>query len=479
MSSVTITSMGWRGSGSKYIVQRPSRLRHVGRGALLDGDGRVAIDWSSTERQTATVPTAQSLPGFAYWPDVSRGDELYDRVTDVWPRREPVPSPAIAVILESSPMRLKGEGDAIVGLGSLRRGAAITTFGRRIGVSDIRLITQPLLVRAVLERLPARTVQTAQRALLGGGRIPPATWAAIRAVLSEHPDLGPLLDELDRRGEELPSWVREETQTQQILTFEYDAVGIALEATGVDRRELRTWVPPQKPAPFLTGIQNTVLIEDQILVHDFERFGDWDRSGANGLSAVFTDRGGRRVHVMNVNRHRLESTIGADLIYYNEPHKAFTVVQYKRMRLESRSAESMSQEPVYRAGNDRNLPKQLRRMSALEAGMRDPRVGSLEELRLGNSMCFLKFCDPRLDLRSDDLVKGMYVSLDVWSMFNRWRGDKVSYRTMDRYLTNTDFLRLVGDGWIGSAGEVTTVIEAYITGALRNKHSVTLAVGSA
>jgi hypothetical protein len=60
---------------------------------------------------------------------------------------------------------------------------------------------------------------------------------------------------------------------------------------------------------------------------DFERI-----ERPNGM--VHFSRGAERLTVLNVNRRPLEQLTGADLIYHNETHDSFVLVQYKTMSRE-------------------------------------------------------------------------------------------------------------------------------------------------
>lgn len=420
------------------------------------------------------------LPGFIYRPtgEIDK-DFLYDRderITDTWTRGAQIPSSAVALIVQQDRW---GDREQIQGLGLFERGDAVTSFERRISVEFITMFDEPVESEPFVQSLTPRVRTHAADMLDRGGPVPPATWTAMREVLLRDSLTRSVIERFEARTSP-PRWVDSTSRATQIVAFEQDALGLALSLEGLDRRrELQQWVPPSEPAPFLQGLEHSELREDQLLIHDMQRFGDWDRTDINGVWATFSSRNGDHLVVMNVNRHPIETTLGADLIYYSALHKAFTVVQYKRMRRES----SSNREPVYRPAHDRNLTPQLNRMRELEAGMLVTAPRQLNEYRLGTGMCYLKICKPDLHLANSDLAGGMYIGVGMWDLVLERLCKPGSYPaiTFDRgvrHFSNTMFIDLVQGGWIGSYGEVTTEIERYIARALDNKHSVTLATGT-
>jgi hypothetical protein len=418
-----------------------------------------------------------ALPGFVYRPTGSvTEDTLYRRrrVTDSYPWGDPLQAPAIVLVVREN---------SIVGVGMLERGAKMTTFERRISVGDLELISQPLDIGWLLTRVASRVRRHARETFRVGGPVPPATWLEVRAVLDAVPDLRALIARLDHRAVP-PPWVHEtDRRARQVLEQEQDAVGLALSLGGLERGALASWAPAEEPLPFLAGLEHVELREDQLLFQDTLVFGDWDRRNVNGLWAEFWSPEGRRVTVMNVNRHPLETTLGVDLIYYSHPHDAFTLVQYKRMRWERRTSR-VGRDPVYRPAHDRNLARQITRMRRVEKGGGVDPVGRMVDYRLGRSTCFLKVCRPDLDLGASELSRGMYMDLDLWALVLAYLSETetnpaISFDRGTRYLTNTEFIDLVRKGWIGSRDVTSAKIMRYVDAELRGRHSVTLATATA
>lgn len=415
------------------------------------------------------------LPGFIYIPTgVIDEDTLYrrNRVTDAHLRGQVVAATALAVVVQDG---------AVVGLGLLERGPAITSFERRIAVSQLSLLEAPVAIGTIEGRLPRRVRQRGGEVLRVGGGVPPATWKALRDVLVHSSEIREVIEHIERRASP-PTWVRETTtRSTQVVQQEQDAVGLSLSLAGLDRDPLEQWTPPDEPAPFLAGLEHTELREDQLLINDMQVFGDWRRMRANGLYSEFSDSHGRRLTLLNVNRHPLETVLGVDLIYFSHRHQAFTLVQYKRMRWESKD-HGVGRDPVYRPIHDKNLGRQIERMRRVASTADGSPATSLRDYRLGPVSCFLKVCHPEFDLMSSDLSKGMYMDLDLWDLATAHlavdRRGAISFNKDMRYLNNTEFMGLVREGWIGSQGITTKSIQDYVVSALRSRHSVTLAAGA-
>lgn len=412
------------------------------------------------------------LPGFIYIPTGAIDeDTLYRRnkVTDTYLRGQMVAAPALAVVVQDA---------GVAGLGLLERGPAITSFERRITVSQLSLLESPIPMGNLEARLPRRVQQYGAEALRFGGPVTPATWTALRDALMQSPGLRDLITHIERRASP-PGWVLESaSRSTQVVQQEQDALGLSLSLAGLDRDPLERWTPTDEPAPFLAGLEHTELREDQLLINDMQIFGDWRRLRANGLYSEFSDSQGRRLTVLNVNRHPLETVLGVDLIYYSHRHQAFTLVQYKRMRWESRD-HGVGRDPVYRPNDDKNIGRQIERMRRVASTADGTSATSLPDYRLGSMSCFFKVCHPEFDLGSSELSKGMYMDLDLWDLVTAHLANDgsgaISFKKDLRYLNNTEFIGLVREGWIGSRGIATETIQDYVMRTLRSRHSVTLA----
>ncbi len=164
-----------------------------------------------------------------------------------------------------------------------------------------------------------------------GAQFDPRTWEAVRlAVVAGRPELAAGLERLERKAEaRRPRLYRGDVEP--IVAYEHDAVGLALELAGMDRRPvLNAWVGTET-APFLDGLEEFRVPEDRMIEHDSRVFGGWQllREGAVGM--VQFQQGPRQLTVINVNRAGVEHALGVDLVCYNHEFDAYVLVQYKRM----------------------------------------------------------------------------------------------------------------------------------------------------
>jgi hypothetical protein len=310
-----------------------------------------------------------------------------------------------------------------------------------------------------------------------GGRVPPATWAGVIRVIEElRPALAAdirHLDDLRRKaGQRLVG------HAWDIVAQERDAVGMALEIFGEDRKaHLRRWLPAgEAPEPFLAGLARVRLNEDQITIHDSRVFPGWRTLAPTTAFTRFV-RGGEELNVFYVNRAPLETTLGVDLIYYHHGYDAFVMVQYKTMRREGTRW-------IYRplgSSHDR----QLGQMRSVQSEL-DVRTGAIPTgsaaYRLDSNAFFFKLCRPaEVKLLSTELIPGMYVPLPLWDVLfdsGSPQGPRGGARLIygeARHLNNTTFASLVQDGWIGSRGTGSDYLKPIVEDSLSTDRSVVVA----
>ena len=106
--------------------------------------------------------------------------------------------------------------------------------------------------------------------------------------------------------------------------------------------------------------------------------------------------------------------------------------------------------------------------------------------RLGADSFFFKlYANPRARPPLQGLLRGMYLPLSYWTSMlgapatlGPRGGRLVTYENIHRYLNTSQFVDLVGDGWLGSPVASERVIKEVIAHALEQRHSVTLASAS-
>lgn len=272
-----------------------------------------------------------------------------------------------------------------------------------------------------------------------------------------------------------------------IEVFERDALASIWEAWGgpsLRKRELRKLTPV---APFLSSLKSAYVREDPMITQDQINFPDFHlvRSDVVG-SIVMSDMYGREhLTVLNCNRQALEHTLGVDLVYYNHSYNSFVMVQYKRMIQGPRG------EAHYRPDSDANHEGELGRMieadrTLLLQGNQQPEA-MLDTYRLSSGAFYLKLCAARVNAALDaGMVPGMYFPLGLWRVMcqaSEMRGPKgglvMTWDNCRRRLNNSEFSRLLRQGWIGSAAGQSSHLQSLIEKSLQGRRMVVIGATSA
>jgi hypothetical protein len=284
-----------------------------------------------------------------------------------------------------------------------------------------------------------------------------------------------------------------ESRVKENLAEQKDSIGLALDIFKADRAaELTKWTPPAKERedvpPFLEGLEAANVLEDTIVGHDAQVFGDWykdqDKSYQIGVATFLKQ--GQRLSVMNVNRTPVEKALGVDLLYYHHQFQAYIMVQYKRMILKSKEFRFQLPKPD---NLEDSYNKEIRAMEEFERTypMEPSDIKALGDYRLYPGTFYFKLCQAlNFDPLSPDLTPGMYIPLDYWQHLIRSQqvlgpqgGISITKDNVGRYLNNTLFVQLAQSGWIGSRIGNKAILSTIICEALKNKRSVTLAVSQA
>jgi hypothetical protein len=367
-----------------------------------------------------------------------------------------------------------------------RRGAEVVTdkyritFNNFVRFEQISFADIEAKIGLGFDSILARSMQGVSK------RMSPEDWTELWGFLKYlRPDVAKDLDTLDRMRQDANRGLERE-QGFQIMAQEKDAVGLALDIFGNKRLSVvPEWRPEDgnyRPAPFILGLNKTFLREDAMIFHDSRIFGDWREidSYQTGPSAVF-QRGDEALTIINANRNPIEESLGVDLIYYSHFYDSFVMVQYKRMVEEARNTW------VYRPYSDDGYEKELSRMKGFEAENPDlPDDWTLEDYRLHSRAFYWKLCE-NVNFRptASDYIKGIYLPLDYWELLlkdkrvsGKRHGVAISRSNAGRHISNTLFVDLVQDGWIGSRAGHSAVISEIIRQCLENGKSVIVAATS-
>lgn len=306
-------------------------------------------------------------------------------------------------------------------------------------------------------------------------RIEGADWnALLDAIKLLRPELATSLDEYEKHR------LLVGTPTEQVaiktIAQERDATRLALECFGLEKEDIRAALEfelPPEPAPFLKGLKAVKLREDPMIDHDARLVTDFGEMRSLIQGSIVYTKGNERLTVLNVNRAGVERAIGVDLIYYTHRYKSYVMVQYKRLH-------KVPSDWVFSL-NDKQFEADLTRMKAFN--LEYPSSGFTGEpldYRLNDQHFYFKFCkDVSYEPLDSSMIDGMYLPLEYLQslkdspLTKGHRGGCIlGYENTVRHLNNSDFIRLVRGGWIGSRTNTTAVVTELVRTCIDADHSV-------
>lgn len=329
-----------------------------------------------------------------------------------------------------------------------------------------------------------------------GGKVPEATWAAtLNAIRQLRPNV---TDEIDRL-ETLTKYagVRLTGSRTEILAQEREALGVSLDifsgGSALRNQVLTQWAPKDEEVTgldegkqeasiqeteaslpsFLQGLPERYRQEESALQHDLMNWNGATSVSIEGVSSF--EQGSRKLSVVYANRNSLETTLGVDLIYFNEAFNQFVLVQYKLMREESG-------QQVYRP--DDQFREELSRMDAFNSRYVDGESPTKDsEIRLNADGFFFKLVPNRgLVAASGELSRGMYLPREYVHFLvgphgpvGSRGGCVVNFENATRYLSNSEFISNVRLGRIGTYGSVSTLISNVIRAYYETGRGVVIA----
>ena len=351
---------------------------------------------------------------------------------------------------------------------------------RKVRVEFINFADTRIPLAEVERRVDSQIRRNIVRVRTGvGGRVPPGTWRDMKRAIGEiDPSSLEALEWLERQRDQ--SGERIDRPGVMIVAQQRDATGLALDAFDRSKRLrkqiLQKWTPPEgnRLTSFLDGLP-VRSIEDQAIARDASSFAGATETRPTVTGTVF-DLGDRKLEVFNVNRTRIEESLGVDLLYFNEMFDAWTMVQYKLM-------ENCRGESHYRP--DAAFDRALEKMQQFRT--KEPDTWKVEHGGVSYRLCgdgfYFKLCTRvQLEVLSESLLAGMYLprqfmeaTLGDVSLRGPQDGRVVTYENTARHLTNTLFADLVREGWIGTRRVSSSRIGKIVKEALSEKQSVVLA----
>jgi hypothetical protein len=362
-------------------------------------------------------------------------------------------------------------GTVALGLGRSRGRSG--DLDRLVRVEHIARIG-PVSMSQVEQLLDPRVSRWAIATLMAGGLLGERGGVAVLDALVE---LQPAVEGLLRDLRQRQARDRRQFAPHSVLHVEQrDALALGLEMSGLDSRPIVDAFAPLPGEPYLSFQSAPTASEASILRHDIQNFEGWQRIDGQVHDVVhFVDPrdSARRVTAFYADKEGLERVTGTDLIYYTHHVPGFVLVQYKRLVREGRDGGAGA--AVYRP--DAQLREEIRRMRSFS----DARMGgSVATWRLHSGPFYVKLVESdkqRPETRR--LVSGMYFPLDLFEMLiespgvlGPKGGRRISWDNAERYLSNTEFVNLVQQGWIGSQGDATEAILDVVNALVGEGHGV-------
>ncbi len=371
---------------------------------------------------------------------------------------------------------------AITHIANGRKGASAGTGLVRLNMTDFQRLDRPLPFEDLVGLVSQRFRSPLRRVLNSGGLIPPKTFRAVVDALTRLD--ASLASRLARFSERRAQAIRRFTPEERAsLAVQKESLALALDIAGMPREEILSWSPtPGKPASFLEGLPAARVREDVMIIKDFTSVPGFEavRDATNVAAMTFENPQDRnqKLTVIMANRLPLEEQTGADLIYYNELYGAFVLVQYKAM-------EKTGDDPEFRWRDGDQFGKEIERMDALLTELAQCEPDHVPEgFRLCANPFFLKFCS-RVVFNPDDkgLFSGIYLPLDLWKRLHangRLKGPQggnvVSFGNVGRKLSNSQFIELVANSWVGTTIPQSAELAKVIRAVLESGRTVTFAV---
>ncbi len=349
----------------------------------------------------------------------------------------------------------------------------------KLDIWNVMPFAKPVRVASIKAKLQGKQVKRAKLALDGGHVSASAFSSLMNALRQVAPGAWRIAEGVVDRSrvgsvEPAPAKIN--------WAYQRDAVVTALEIARIPKEQLA--VVPQldeEVSPTITSIfdsdEDVTSTEDQLILQDLAKASEGWRwiKDQRFPAKLFTNRD-TSLTIILANKLPLERLLGVDLIYVNETFRSVIFVQYKMF-------SGKEGEDGYRP--DKQLAEEIKRMDVAAKVLAGVAVDqSCDGYRLGQDPFFLKFCSKLLSHNDKGHVPGIYVPLSFWKRLVNTqaakgkRGGTIIYPDTfgRRKMTPTNFIDMVGRGWIGTSTQQTDLVIPYLFDVLRGRKSVVLAV---
>ena len=397
------------------------------------------------------------------WEDIQLLMEELDRDRFQHNFRSPTVTPTERVSLISVDKHIAAVGLAL----SLGRSGDLDQLVR---VREVWRLEVPVPVNMIANAMPNSTANHFREKERTDGALPPQTTTDFFEVLPEFEELREAISQVTRKQRRPQA-----TPQGASLAEQRDALALGLRLAGLAPSGLLA-EPDQDSVSYMRLASRVPITEASSIRHDWSHLPGWETVASHFDQKTFADpTSGRRVSIYYADREGLEETTGTDLIYFRERPPGFVMVQYKRMSASELDVDDS--ERFYRP--DSQLHKQMKTMNSI--GWSEDST-SLDDWRLNSCPFYFKFVNEYAMAKpNEELVRGMYMSLPLLensltspSTLGPHGGRRIGWAGA-RYLTNTEFLALTTNGWIGSSGSATAALTHLIAESIGDDRLVLVA----
>jgi hypothetical protein len=382
------------------------------------------------------------------------------------------------------------DGRSYKAIGIMEKEASTSSFQCRVRCSFIQSIrsisfdlVKKSLKKSILKRVSDLLAQEIGPYTDAGGR------DVLTAIQSTHPSVTKAIREVMGHLQKRGSIRLQEASPWTVVRQEWDAVDTAVSLADLPPTRIDLSVLNEDaPAPILSLLGRNAL-EDRQIDQDANVFGGLilKESDARGQRTFYDPMTGKKVTVVNVNRHAIEKTLGVDLIVYFDEYKSYLLVQYKRLtstEISSRGKKfNASRKARCYPSRDKNFSLDLSRMKDAKTALGIQPIVSSADYRLNDDPFYFKFCRAdSFDPDSKGMVKGLYIlasDLEHFIASAASKGDgggrSIGFDNLRRRFPNSLFIDLARSGWIGSREIGSKRIYEYLEKALRAGRSVMVA----
>lgn len=346
-----------------------------------------------------------------------------------------------------------------------KKGGYHNTGAHNYKFSCFIFLNPPMKLSYLIEMLPNRLKKNVGKNTSGTGfNIPHKTWLKFLEILKrEYPESAKAIDDL-WQSVILSNDVFFDKNYVGLET-RHDAIGLCLDAAGMDKNRRRYNGKLDKDNPFINFINDMPLQERDIIEYD-RRIFESIFSNDNSYKKAYFNQYEHNLIVRTIDKGPLEHSLGVDLLIFNENFHSIVFVQYKCMELENK---------YWRYRPDKQFNKENKLMQDAEENLLSDKCDEYNKYyKLNTEAFYFKFCKrvSTGELYNGGLSKGIILGRADTQHFFKTKvakggkgGKYIGYENCRHHLCNSLFIDLIKDGWLGFSyqdDEQLTAIIKYI-----------------